>query len=128
MRKLVVLLTVLLGASGVLLVLLRQVAPAAEWVKWFSLLHTWGGNFYLVLLPLYAWDHISTNRAWLRVPSLVTATGIVQTLAAALLMGSGVLLLLYGGGVWSGVRLTHHGLTYVLGAALLLHALARKGR
>lgn len=128
MRKLVVLLTLLLGASGILLVLMRQLAPGAEWVRWFSLLHTWGGNFFLVLLPLYAWDHISTNRAWLRVPSLVTATGIAQTLAAVLLMATGVLLLLYGAGVWPAVRQTHHWLTYVLGAALLLHALSRKHR
>jgi hypothetical protein len=128
MRKLVVLLTLVLSASGILLVLLRQLAPEAEWVKWFSLLHTWGGNFYLVLFPLYAWDHISTNRAWLRVPALVTASGMVQTLAAALLMATGVLLLLYGSGVWPSVRLTHHWLTYVLGGALLLHTLSRKHR
>ena len=74
----------------------------------------------------YAWDHISHNRAWLRRLRGVTLSGGVQTVSAALLMLSGVVLLLYGDQVWPLLRTTHHVLTYSLLASIGLHYLFRK--
>lgn len=126
MRKLVILLTVILAISGVSLILARQSELPPEWLKGISLLHTWGGNFFLVVFPLYAWDHISGNRRWLRRVSLVSISGVVQTATAVLLILTGALLLLYGGEIWPNLRALHHWLTYVLAAALIVHKIVRK--
>ena len=126
MRKLVIALVLILGVSGLVLVFGAPGRTGAGWAKFVSLTHIWLGFFFLVLFPLYAWDHISHNRAWLRRVGGVTLSGAVQTVCAALLILTGVVLLLYGDQVWPRLRFAHHVLTYPLLASIGLHFLSRK--
>ncbi|MBI3994142.1 MAG: hypothetical protein HY342_12780 [Candidatus Lambdaproteobacteria bacterium] len=126
MRRLVIALVLVLGVSGLVLVFGAPWRTDAGWSKLVSLAHIWIGFFFLVLFPLYAWDHITHNRAWLRRLRGVTLSGAVQTVCGALLMVTGVVLLLYGDQVWPLLRATHHVLTYPLLASIGLHFLSRK--
>jgi hypothetical protein len=126
MRRLVLLTIVVLTATGLPVAFGWLPPPRPGWSKAIVLLHLWGGVFFLVIFPLYAWDHISANRRWLRRLAGVTVSGAVQALSGALLIGSGVLLLLYGDQVWQALRAWHHELTYPLLAALAVHYLSRK--
>jgi len=127
MRKLLLLLIVALTATGLALTYGAGARPLAGWAKAMSLAHIWGGFFFLVLFPLYAWDHVSHNRRWLRVPALVTFSGAMEVGSGALLILTGVVVLMYGDQVWEALRQAHHWLTYLLVPAIGLHFLARKG-
>ncbi len=126
MRRIVVVLVIALTVSGVALGFGGPLGLGRELRQLLSIVHTWAGWFFLVLFPLYAWDHIRANRQWLRVPALVTFSGAVQALAAAVLILSGLVLLAYGVEAWPLVRRLHHWLTYVLAGALTLHFLSPK--
>ena len=127
MRKIVVALTVLLTCSGLLLTFGESIGLEIRAVQWVSIGHIWGGVFFLVVFPLYAWDHISTNRAMLRRFVPLTLSGVVQTASAIVLILTGVVLFLYGGQAWLALRQWHHWVTYPLAGALTLHFLLPKG-
>ncbi|MCH8842246.1 MAG: hypothetical protein IID61_04630 [SAR324 cluster bacterium] len=126
MRKLLLLLIGFLSATGVLLVFRDEWPWVAGQERWFSLLHIWGGLFFLVMFPLYAWDHVSTHRHWLRVMAGVTLSGATQLLAASVLILTGLVWLIYGEAAWALLRAVHHGLTYLLLASLAGHFLSPK--
>ena len=136
MRKIVVAMTVLLTLSGLLLTFGGPIGleigagngTGKGIVKWLSIAHIWGGLLFLVIFPLYAWDHISTNRAMLRRFVPLTLSGVIQTTSAVALILTGVVLFLYGAQAWLALRQWHHWLTYPLAGALTLHFLLPKGR
>jgi len=126
MRKLVLLVTVLLTLTGLALSFEESLGVSPDWRKWLALAHIWAGLLYLVIFALYAWDHISLNRHWLRVFSAVTVTGVLQTGTAAVIILSGVVLMLYGEVAWPTLLAFHYWLTYVLAASILTHYLSPK--
>ncbi len=126
MRKIVLGLTALLAATGLILTFFAAAGFGPGWRKAVSLAHIWAGVLFLVMFALYAWDHVSANRHWLRRPAQVTFTGAAQTLAAVVIMLTGIVLLLYGDVTWPLLRGAHHWLTYLLVASILLHIVSRK--
>jgi hypothetical protein len=121
MRKLVIASTLLLGLTG-LLVAFALVPESRGGAKVFVVLaHIWLGVAYLVVFPLYAWDHIRHNRRWLRVFRAVTASGLLQLGSGAVALLTGLVLLAYGGASLWGLREVHHWITYPLLAGLAWH-------
>ena len=121
MRKLVVLICIFLIISGLLLTF-------PEWNLWYEheellvLFHIWLGLFFMVIFPMYAWDHIRTHRQRLKSLTPVSFTGGSQLIAGIGLILSGLILLLYSSG---GLRLasdSHEILTYVLILTLIFHS------
>ena len=125
MRKLVVLSCVFLILSGIILTY-PEIFPWAEESTAVSLLHIWGGIFFIVIFPLYSWDHIKGHSERLRKISLVTATGLVQFFAGMGLIISGIPLLLYSADVLEFPRYIHLILTFVLALSLILHKISEK--
>ena len=126
MRKLILILIAGLTATGVPLVFGALGVGEPGWRKALALAHIWGGFFFLVVFPLYAWDHVRAHRAWLRLWAAVTVTGVTQLTAGALLILTGVVLLLYQSQAWSLLRIVHHGLTYVLLLSIAGHFMSPK--
>jgi len=121
MRKLVVLICIFLIISGLLL-------SFPEWNLLFEheellvLFHIWLGLFFMVIFPMYAWDHIMTHRHRLKSLTPVSFTGGSQLITGIGLILSGLILLLYSSG---GLRLasdSHEILTYVLILTLIFHS------
>ena len=125
MRKLVVLSCVFLTLSGILLTY-PEIFPWAEESTAVSLLHIWAGIFFIVIFPLYSWDHIKGHSDRLRKISLSTATGIIQFIAGIGLIVSGILLVLYSADVFDLPRDIHLFLTFVLALSLILHKISEK--
>jgi len=125
LRKLIVLSCVFLILSGILLAYPR-LFPWAEESSATSLLHIWAGFFFLVIFPMYSWDHIRGHADRLRERSLVTASGILQFFTGLGLIISGIPLLLYGADVLDFPREIHLLLTFVLAGSLILHKFSRK--
>lgn len=126
MRKIVLLVAGLLAATGLPLTFFSADQLSGGWRKAFSLFHTWAGVLFLVVFALYAWDHISARRRWLRILARVTVSGLTQTAASLVIIASGVVLLLYGDQAWLALRAAHHWLTYLLAASIVLHYLSPK--
>lgn len=126
MRRIVVNLFIVLAATGLLVGFGGPLGLEQGITRLLSLIHYWGGLLFLVMFPLYAWDHIGRNRRWLRRLRLVTLSGELQTAAAALLMLSGLLLIAYGVQAWGVARSVHHWLTYPMALSIVLHKYARK--
>ena len=126
MRKIVVGMTLLLAVTGVALVVAGAFGREWRGGSLVSLVHIWGGLFFAVIFPLYAWDHIQANRRWLRAWSWVSASGVVQAAAAVLIILTGITLYLYGAQAWAWLRDLHHWPTYPLVAALAVHYLSPK--
>jgi hypothetical protein len=125
LRKLIVLSCVFLILSGILLAY-PKLFPWAVESSATSLLHIWAGFFFLVIFPMYSWDHIRGHAERLKKFSLVTASGIIQFFSGLGLIASGIPLLLYGADVLDLPREIHLGLTFVLAGSLVLHKLSRK--
>ena len=125
MRKLVVLSCVFLILSGIMLAYPEIFAWAEESTA-VSLLHIWAGIFFLVIFPLYSWDHIKGHSDRLRKISLVTATGVLQLFSGMGLIISGIPLLLYSVDVLEFPRDIHFILTFVLALSLILHKISEK--
>jgi|TARA_B100001079_G_scaffold122379_1_gene104997 hypothetical protein len=125
LRKLIVLSCVFLILSGILLAY-PELFPWAEESSATSLLHIWAGFFFLVIFPMYSWDHIRGHADRLTKFSLVTASGIVQFFSGLGLIVSGIPLLLYGADALDFPREIHLGLTFVLAGSLVLHKCSRK--
>ena len=125
MRKLVVLSCVFLILSGIMLAY-PEIFPWAEESTAVSLLHIWAGIFFIVIFPLYSWDHIKGHSDRLRKISLVTATGVLQFFSGMGLIISGIPLLLYSADVLEFPRDIHLILTFVLALSLILHKISEK--
>ena len=125
MRKLVVLSCVFLILSGIILAY-PEIFLWAEESTAVSLLHIWAGIFFIVIFPLYSWDHIKGHSDRLRKISLVTATGVLQFFAGMGLIISGIPLLLYSADVLEFPREIHLFLTFVLALSLILHKISEK--
>ena len=91
-----------------------------------SLLHIWAGIFFIVIFPLYSWDHIRGHSNRLKKISVVTATGILQFFSGMGLIFSGITLLLYSADVLDFPREIHLILTFVLALSLILHKISEK--
>ncbi len=121
MRKLVVLICVFLIISGLLL-------SFPEWNLWLEyqellvLFHIWLGFFFMVVFPMYAWDHIRTHRQRLKTLSLISLTGGVQFLTGFGLIFSGLILMLYGSEGLILASNSHELLTYALILTLIFHS------
>jgi len=121
MRKLVVLICVFLIISGLLL-------SFPEWNLWLEyqellvLFHIWLGFFFMVVFPMYAWDHIRTHRQRLKTLSLISLTGGVQFLTGIGLIFSGLILMLYGSEGLILASNSHELLTYALILTLIFHS------
>jgi heme/copper-type cytochrome/quinol oxidase subunit 3 len=126
MRKLLIAATLLLSVSGLLIAFAHLLDPQAGMQKIMVLAHIWIGVAYLVIFPLYAWDHISTNRRWLKAFRALTASGLLQLTCGILVLLSGIVLLAYGGAYLRGLRAVHHWVTYPLLGALAWHYLSPK--
>jgi hypothetical protein len=126
MRKLLIAATLLLTVSGLLIAFDPLPDPQAGTQKLTALAHIWLGVAYLVIFPLYAWDHISTNRRWLKTVRALTASGLLQLTCGIFVLLSGVVLLAYGGAYLRGLRAVHHWVTYPLLGALAWHYLSPK--
>ena len=125
MRKLVVLICVFLIITGILLTYFKWL-PLLEEEKLVSILHIWLGFFFIVIFPMYAWDHIRTHRQRLKSLSFVSVSGGSQFLAGIGLIVSGIILLLYGMDSLTIPAELHEILTYVLMATLILHSRATR--
>lgn len=126
MRKLLVSATLLLSVSGLLIAYARLPDPQAGIQKLTALAHIWLGVAYLVIFPLYTWEHISKNRRWLKVFRSLTASGLLQLSCGILVLLTGIVLLAYGGAFLRGLRTLHHWVTYPLLAALVWHYFSPK--
>ena len=121
MRKLIVLICVFLIISGLLL-------SFPEWNLWLEyqellvLFHIWLGFFFIVVFPMYAWDHIRTHRQRLKTLSLISLTGGVQFLTGIGLIFSGLILMLYGSEGLILASNSHELLTYALILTLIFHS------
>ena len=91
-----------------------------------SLLHIWAGLFFLVIFPMYAWDHVRGHADRLRKFTLVTVSGILQFFTGSGLIISGIILLLYGGNALDLPREIHLVLNFVLVVSLIMHKFSRK--
>ena len=103
-----------------------EIFPWAEESTAVSLLHIWAGIFFIVIFPLYSWDHIKGHSDRLRKISLVTATGVLQLDAGMGLIISGIPLLLYSADVLEFPLDIHMILTFVLALSLILHKISKK--
>ncbi len=103
-----------------------EIFPWAEESTAVLLLHIWAGIFFIVIFPLYSWDHIKGHSDRLRKISLVTATGLIQFFAGMGLIFSGIPLLLYSADVLEIPRDIHLILTFVLALSLILHKISEK--
>ncbi|MED5241912.1 MAG: hypothetical protein VYA66_08240, partial [SAR324 cluster bacterium] len=90
------------------------------------LLHIWVGFFFMVIFPMYSWDHIRGHAKRLKKPSLVTASGIVQFFSGLGLIFTGIPILLYGTDVLELLSGMHLGFTFVLSGVFVLHKFSRK--
>ena len=103
-----------------------EIFPWAEESTAVFLLHIWAGIFFIVIFPLYSWDHIKGHSDRLRKISLVTATGVLQLFAGMGLIISGIPLLLYSADVLEFPLDIHMILTFVLALSLILHKISEK--
>ncbi|HJL88565.1 MAG TPA: hypothetical protein QF623_15655, partial [SAR324 cluster bacterium] len=82
----------------------------------------WLGFFFMVVFPMYAWDHIRTHRQRLKTLSLISLTGGVQFLTGFGLIFSGLILMLYGSEGLILASNSHELLTYALILTLIFHS------
>ena len=125
LRKLVVLSCVFLIISGIMLAY-SELLPWVKESSVTSLLHIWAGVFFIVIFPMYAWDHIRGHADRLRKLTLVMASGILQFFTGLGLIISGIILFLYGVDALDLPREIHLVLTFVLAVSLIMHKISRK--
>lgn len=117
-------LIVLLIVSGLAAHIGREERWPQNWIRLIALVHMWGGLFMLIAFPLYLWEHLRTNRAWLKRVRLRSLSGWVQGFSAAGLIITGTILLAYGEETWQNIKHIHYVLSFVFVLALLIHRLS----
>ncbi|MBF0287865.1 MAG: hypothetical protein HQM14_08605 [SAR324 cluster bacterium] len=80
----------------------------------------------MVIFPMYAWDHIQTHRNHLQHVSWISSSGVLQLFSGLGLIGSGIVLLLYGSNKLMLSTEVHFILTFVLTGSLIAHFLIKK--
>ena len=100
--------------------------PWAEESSAIFLLHIWTGFFFLVIFPIYSWDHIKGHSKRLREFSLLTSSGIIQLITGFGLIISGIPLLIFDKNVFELPKIIHLVLTFILAVSLILHKLSKK--
>ena len=125
MRKLVVISSVFLIFSGIVLAY-PKLFPWAEESSAIFLLHIWAGLFFLVIFPIYSWDHIKGHAKRLRELSLITSSGIIQLISGFGLIISGIPLLIFDNTVFELPKIVHLVLTFILAVCLILHKVSKK--
>jgi len=121
MRKLVVGSCVVLILSGFLLSASTQI-PFVKESSLVSLLHIWIGVFFIVIFPMYSWDHIHSHRDHLKKLNLGILSGITQLFSGTVLILSGIILLLYGSGTLALPTQIHTLFSFALIATLIAHS------
>lgn len=130
MRKIVILSTVFLALSGIGLHY-RGVTEALTGYSILYTLHIWVGIFFIVIFPMYSWDHIKNHQRRLKNMTWVSTSGTIQFVSGMGLILTGIILLLYGGeSILLGSILLSSGIhfwaTFLLGGSLLLHYIIKK--
>ena len=121
MRKLTVLICIFLIFSGLLL-------AYPEWLslgdheKIAELVHIWLGLIFMVVFPIYSWDHIRSHRQRLKIISQISISGGIQLMTGTGLIVTGIILLLYSADTLSLPAEVHELLSYVLVGTLILHS------
>jgi len=100
--------------------------PWAEESSAIFLLHIWAGLFFLVIFPIYSWDHIKGHVKRLRKVSLLTSSGIIQLITGFGLIISGIILLIFDNNVFELPQIIHLVLTFILPVSLILHKFSKK--
>ena len=109
---------IVLGYPGLL--------PWTEESSAIYLLHIWAGFFFLVIFPIYSWDHIKQHLERFKKITLLTVSGIIQLITGLGLIVSGLPLLIYGTDVFELPRQIHFAFTIILALSLILHKLLKK--
>jgi len=125
LRKIVVISSFFLIFSGLVLAY-PKIFPWAEESSAIFLLHIWAGLFFLVIFPIYSWDHIKGHVKRLRKVSLLTSSGIVQLITGLGLIISGIPLLIFDNNVFELPKIIHLVLTFILPVSLILHKFSKK--
>ena len=121
MRKLTVLICIFLIFSGLLL-------AYPEWLslgdhgKIAELVHIWLGLIFMVVFPIYSWDHIRSHRQRLKIISRISISGGIQLMTGTGLIVTGIILLLYSADALPLPAEVHELLTYFLVGTLILHS------
>ncbi len=121
MRKLTVLICIFLIFSGLLL-------AYPEWLSlgdhgnFVKLVHIWLGLIFMVVFPIYSWDHIRSHRQRLKIITWISISGGIQLMTGTGLILTGIILLLYSADALPLPAKFHELLTYVLVGTLILHS------
>lgn len=101
--------------------------PWAEESSAIYLLHIWVGFFFLIIFPIYSWDHVKAHLKRLREISLLrTTSGVIQLITGIGLIITGIPLFIFGSEVFELANLIHLVLTFVLTLCLILHKISKK--
>ena len=119
MRRLVIASSCFLVVTGLILTWQDHLSIDEEDL-FISLLHIWVGFFFIVIFPMYAFDHLNTHRRKLRKFSWTLLSGALQLISGIGLVISGIILLLWGDELELPVTV-HYLLTFTLVAGLLAH-------
>jgi len=129
MRKIIILSTIFLAITGIGL----NDRGGTETLTGYSILYTlhmWAGIFFIVIFPMYSWDHIKNHKSRLKKITWISTSGIIQLLSGIGLILTGLILMLYGETILlGGIPLPsqiHFWSTFLLGGSLLLHYIIKK--
>ena len=100
--------------------------PWADESSAIYLLHLWAGFFFLVIFPIYSWDHVKGNLERLKELSLLSTSGVTQLITGIGLIITGIPLLIFGSEVFELTNRIHLILTFVLVLCLILHKFSKK--
>ena len=125
MRKLTVLISILLIFSG-LLITYPSLYPFGDYKKLLLLIHIWLGCFFLVIFPMYAWDHIKTNKKYLKTFNMKSISGASQFFVGLILILSGIVLLLYNSNSLIISRYIHEIFTYLIVLTFIIHSISKR--
>ena len=104
----------------------KEEIPFLENNNLVEVFHLWVGMFFIVIFPMYSWDHIRLHQKRLKKVSGVSISGIIQLLSGLGLILSGILLWLYESNALKLFVDTHFYLTFLLLLSLAGHFLIKK--
>ena len=121
MRKLTVLICFFLIFSGLLLAYPEWLSLGDHGII-AELVHIWLGLIFMVVFPIYSWDHIRSHSQRLKIISRISISGGIQLMTGTGLIVTGIILLLYSTDALPLPAEVHELLTYVLVGTLILHS------